>query len=55
MIQISEDTAAFLLHVLAGVTLNAGAPDFEEAALAAIKARRELNEPQRAQQDRPQP
>lgn len=42
MIRISTDTAEFLSTILNGLTLDASAPDFEEAAYALIKARKEL-------------
>lgn len=40
--EISEETAAFLLTVLGTVTLSVGAPDFEQTAEAMIRAKREL-------------
>lgn len=41
---MTSETARFLLQVLDGLTLNAGAPDFEATALALIQARKELAE-----------
>jgi hypothetical protein len=45
MIEISDATAAFLLSVLDGITLRAGAPDFAQTAQSVIEARRELTRP----------
>lgn len=39
---MTSDTAQFLLGILDTVTLNVGAPDFEETAGRVIAARREL-------------
>lgn len=41
---MSPETVTFLLGLLNQITLNAGAPEFEENALAVIKARRELTD-----------
>lgn len=40
---MSPDTVTFLLGLLNQLTLGTGAPDFEETAMAVIKARRELS------------
>ena len=42
MPDVSEDTAAFLLTVLAGLTLHVGAADFDDTARAVLTARAEL-------------
>lgn len=39
---MSPETIRFLLGLLDGLTLNAGAPDFEDAFQNIVKARREL-------------
>jgi hypothetical protein len=40
--QISEETAKFLLGLVNGLTLQVGAPDFDEALAKLLKAREEL-------------
>jgi len=39
---ITQPTARFLLTVLDGLTLNVGAPDFDDAAASVMDARTEL-------------
>lgn len=45
MIEVSEETAEFLVGVLSGLTLKVGAPDFGQAAQSVIKALKELRPP----------
>jgi hypothetical protein len=42
MIEISPETAEFLLGLVNKLTLEIGAPDFDEAVQAVLKARTEL-------------
>lgn len=39
---MTKDTATFLLGLVNGLTINVGAPDFEEALAKVIAARTEL-------------
>lgn len=39
---LSKDSAALLLELLANVTVNVGGDDFEEVALRLVAAKREL-------------
>jgi hypothetical protein len=41
---MTKETAKFLLGILDGLTLSAGAPDFEQVAKSLIAARAELVE-----------
>lgn len=41
-VEISQETAAFLLSILNAQTLQVGAPDFKEAAHAIMRAAVEL-------------
>lgn len=41
---LSPDVVAFLLTQINSLTLNVGAPDFEEALAIVIKARKQLQE-----------
>jgi hypothetical protein len=45
MVLISDDTAAWLLGLVSSLSLNAAAPDFDEAVAAVQQARRELTTP----------
>lgn len=44
MITVSRETAAFLLDLLNRQQLNVGAPDFDQAVQAVLRARSELTE-----------
>jgi hypothetical protein len=40
--RMTKETAQFLLYILDGITLNVGAPDFDEVVSKVLAARAEL-------------
>lgn len=41
---MTRETAELLMEILSKVTLNVGAPDFEESAIRVLAAKRELEQ-----------